>query len=877
MNQKIAVSIVAAACSLFTLVHSVGAQTTAFTYQGQLLNSGAPANGNFDFVFELFNASTGGAQEGLAVTNLSVPVSNGLFVVTNDFGAAPWTGQQLWMQLMVRTNNGGAFAALAPRQAVTSTPYAIQALNASNAVSAVVAASANTVAASNITGAGTLPAAVLPSSVVTNTETNVTLGGAFNGNGSGLTNLNASQLTNGTVADSRLSTNVALLNKSQAFTGNNTFSNTVAISTAGGVGALNISGSITGGFGTPLSLVQNTNTASNASPALRVIGYGNTPYGVLSVSDQGTGLIAQFGNANTFVAQLDSNGNWTASSFSGSGSNLTSLNASQLASGVVSPTVLPGFQPSSNYSTVGGGQQNVIALISDHSAIGGGWQNTIGSNDYEGTIAGGYQDNMLANSAYAAIGGGEGNVAGGEWAAIAGGNNNTNYGNAGTIAGGQNNMVGNSYQPSVGGGYGNSAAGNYDTIAGGELNTASGINSTIGGGFENSATANYAAIGGGRNNVNSGASGTIAGGNGNTASGSQPVIGGGLDNTASGANQATVGGGYANSATANYAVIGGGHNNANDGVSSTIGGGSYNMIDSTNTNSFIGGGISNYIGQIDVGSAIAGGVNNNIQPTEIIFGLGSASFIGGGSNNTIQSGDNQSAIVGGCDNEIDFQNYASFIGGGFGNFIGLESESSIILGGTSNTIGTACVNSLVAGFMAAVDDSGSFVWSDSSSTSVFGDSGPNTFNARATGGVFFETGGRGLWVDDAPMASQAFVLQYVGDPNAKENFAAVDGKDVLNKVLALPMTSWNYKDKDKAVRHLGPMAQDFHAAFGLNGEDDKHIAIVDEGGVALAAIQGLNQKLQDESKAKDAEIEQLKQSVAELKVMVSQLARAKAQ
>jgi hypothetical protein len=63
------------------------------------------------------------------------------------------------------------------------------------------------------------------------------------------------------------------------------------------------------------------------------------------------------------------------------------------------------------------------------------------------------------------------------------------------------------------------------------------------------------------------------------------------------------------------------------------------------------------------------------------------------------------------------------------------------------------------------------------------------------------------------------------------------------------------------------MAQDFQAAFQLSA-DDKHISLVDEGGVALAAIQGLNQKLNE----KDAEIQGLKQSVAELKAMVEKLA-----
>jgi phage shock protein A len=67
------------------------------------------------------------------------------------------------------------------------------------------------------------------------------------------------------------------------------------------------------------------------------------------------------------------------------------------------------------------------------------------------------------------------------------------------------------------------------------------------------------------------------------------------------------------------------------------------------------------------------------------------------------------------------------------------------------------------------------------------------------------------------------------------------------------------------------MAQDFHAAFGLNGADDKHIATVDEEGVALAAIQGLNQKVEERLKAKDDEIQDLKQSVEQLKAMIDKL------
>ena len=103
------------------------------------------------------------------------------------------------------------------------------------------------------------------------------------------------------------------------------------------------------------------------------------------------------------------------------------------------------------------------------------------------------------------------------------------------------------------------------------------------------------------------------------------------------------------------------------------------------------------------------------------------------------------------------------------------------------------------------------------------------------------------------------------DRNSKEDFAAVNPRTVLEKVSALPITEWKYKVEADGTQHLGPMAQDFHAAFGLNGTDDKHIATVDEEGVALAAIQGLNQKLND----KDAEIQKLEERLEKLEQFLS--------
>jgi hypothetical protein len=92
----------------------------------------------------------------------------------------------------------------------------------------------------------------------------------------------------------------------------------------------------------------------------------------------------------------------------------------------------------------------------------------------------------------------------------------------------------------------------------------------------------------------------------------------------------------------------------------------------------------------------------------------------------------------------------------------------------------------------------------------------------------------------------------MSDRNAKENFALLDPQSVLAKVAALPLSTWNYKAQDPAIRHLGPMAQDFKAAFGV-GETDTGITGVDADGVALAAIQGLNQKL-EETRAENADL-----------------------
>lgn len=104
------------------------------------------------------------------------------------------------------------------------------------------------------------------------------------------------------------------------------------------------------------------------------------------------------------------------------------------------------------------------------------------------------------------------------------------------------------------------------------------------------------------------------------------------------------------------------------------------------------------------------------------------------------------------------------------------------------------------------------------------------------------------------------------DRNLKDSFSPVNSREILDVVAGLPISSWRYKSGEK-TRHVGPMAQDFYSAFHL-GADDKHINTVDEGGVALAAIQGLNEKVEAEAKAKDAKIAELEKRLADLEILL---------
>jgi hypothetical protein len=205
----------------------LAAQGTAFFYQGRLSDTGTLANTNYDFRFAIYNAETNGTPASVLITNSAVPVSNGLFTVTLDFGSGVFTGSDAWLDIAVRAAGTASFTPLSPRQPILPVPYAIFAGSASNLVGGL----------STTQLVGTLPASAFAGYTNSVSLTNAnnqfqgafagSFSGAFNGvfagNGLALTNFDGAHVTTGTVADARLSANVALLNTNQTFTGSNIF------------------------------------------------------------------------------------------------------------------------------------------------------------------------------------------------------------------------------------------------------------------------------------------------------------------------------------------------------------------------------------------------------------------------------------------------------------------------------------------------------------------------------------------------------------------------------------------------------------------------------------------------------------------------------
>lgn len=105
-------------------------QPTSFTYQGELRVLNEPGNTTAAMRFRLYDASIGGTQIGPMLQPAAIAIVDGKFTTSLDFGPGVFNGQPRWLEIDVRTPaNGGAFTTIAPRQFISSVPYALFALS----------------------------------------------------------------------------------------------------------------------------------------------------------------------------------------------------------------------------------------------------------------------------------------------------------------------------------------------------------------------------------------------------------------------------------------------------------------------------------------------------------------------------------------------------------------------------------------------------------------------------------------------------------------------------------------------------------------------------------------------------------------------------
>lgn len=187
----------------------------------------------------------------------------------------------------------------------------------------------------------------------------------------------------------------------------------------------------------------------------------------------------------------------------------------------------------------------------------------------------------------------------------------------------------------------------------------------------------------------------------------------------------------------------------------------------------------------------------------------------------------------------------SIANGSFAVAIGLQNKAagnfSVAIGKNAST----CSDYLCS---PGTQKQGSIVISDGCagfSSDAVTASANNQISMRGCGGIRMFTN-QGL-TSGVQLAAGGGAWSTISDVNMKENFLPVNARDILRGVLNIPVSTWNYKSQDRSIRHIGVMAQDFRSTFNV-GESDRMITTIDTDGVALAAIQGLNEELKDRDK-----------------------------
>jgi hypothetical protein len=872
-----------ALATLNSQLSTAHAQGTAFTYQGQLQNNGSPASGTYALTFSLFNTNTTGVSVAEPVTNNAVVITNGLFTVLIDFGPGVFSGTTNWLQIGVATNGVESFTALTPRQELTPVPNAIYAENA-NGLSGKLSASQLTSIGNTNGGSGNFFVGL---------SGNSTMSGYYNtADGYQSFGINTIGYENTAYGFQALDSNAS---------GDN--------NTAVGYSAMlaNNSGS------------QNTAVGENAM-AGNQSGGGNSAFGALALGNNQSG---SFNTAIGIYALWFNHGSYNAAD---------GAFALYSASGTSSYNIGLGYQAGYNIST---GSSNIdignLGVATDTNLI------RIGTSQTQTFIAGVITGNgagltnltattfsgTLSASQLTSIGNNNGGFqnffVGGSGNSTMTGSDNTAYGYFALYynASGSNNTANGVYALQQNTSGSANTANGYGALqenTSGSDNTADGFealyNNTSGSGnvadglqalFENTSGFENTAIGVGALTFNTN-------GNYNTAIGAAAL----LENT-SGSNN-TANGSYAlyfnTSGSANTAIgfdalfanTNGYDNTANgyealfsnqNGYENTADG--YNALYG-NTSGYLNVAVGqdsmklNMVGyeNVAVGHLALG---NNTNDSELVaigyhalendnaYGLGSTGY--SGENTAVGFEALQADNLGADNTAVGYNALLNNTYGAYNTAYGVYALYSTTNGDFDLAIGAGALMNMMTGN----DDIGIGYNAGNYLTSGYDDI---YIGNQGSGANFSNTENSVIRIGDTQTATYlagtvfANGMALTSDRNAKENFKPVDNQAVLAKVASLPVTEWNYKTDQAGVQHIGPMAQDFQAAFGLDGKDDKHISVVDEGGVALAAIQGLNQKLQDELNREDAENAKLKQQndllaerLNQVEAIVKQLAARK--
>jgi hypothetical protein len=233
---------------------------------------------------------------------------------------------------------------------------------------------------------------------------------------------------------------------------------------------------------------------------------------------------------------------------------------------------------------------------------------------------------------------------------------------------------------------------------------------------------------------------------------------------------------------------------------------------------------------------------------------------GAGNSNTTGYDNTFSGSLAGYSNTTGNDNTFSGYGAGNLNTTGGNNTFSGYRAGANNTTGNGNV---FVGSLAGYYETGSnklYIANSSGTPLIYGDFSVNTLGFGTTSipagraintatGAYLTTGG--AWTN-------------FSSRDAKENITPVDARNVLEKLVKVPVSIWNYKVEDISTRHIGPMAQDLYEAFELNNNNES-IATIDGDGISFAAIQGLYQIV----KEKDAVIESLQKENNEIKNRLS--------